>query len=41
MNGLLRRLKSRRAATADEHPPEAPAAYAPVDDATVVSLEAE
>ncbi len=42
MNGLLRRLTRRRAATADEHPPgEAPAASEPVDDATVVSLEEE
>jgi hypothetical protein len=40
MNGLLRRLTRRRAATADEHPPRvAPAASEPVDDATVVSLE--
>ena len=41
MNGLLRRLKSRRAATADEPPPGTPAASEPVDatDATVVSQE--
>jgi hypothetical protein len=40
MNGLLRRLTRRRAATADEHPPQvAPAASEPVDDARVVSLE--
>ncbi len=38
MNGLLRRLKSRRAATADEPPPPTPAASEPVD-ATVVSHE--
>lgn len=38
MNGLLRRLTRRRAATADEHPPETPAASEPVD-ATVVSLD--
>jgi hypothetical protein len=38
MNGLLRRLTRRRAATADEHPPGTPAASEPVD-ATVVSLE--
>ena len=38
MNGLLRRLTRRRAATADEHPPETPAASEPVD-ATVISLE--
>ena len=38
MNGLLRRLTRRRAATADEHPPEATAASEPVD-ATVVSQE--
>src|SRR4051794_29070662 len=30
MNGLLRRLTRRRAATADEHPPDAPAASEPV-----------
>ena len=38
MNGLLRRLTRRRAATADEPPPETPAASEPVD-ATVVSHE--
>jgi hypothetical protein len=38
MNGLLRRLKRRRAATADETPPGTPAASEPVD-ATVISLE--
>ena len=38
MNGLLRRLTRRRAATADESPPGTPAASEPVD-ATVVSLE--
>ena len=38
MNGLLRRLTRRRAATADEHPPETPAASGPVD-ATVVALD--
>src|SRR3954454_6792186 len=38
MNGLLRRLTRRRAATADENPPGTPAASEPVD-ATVVSLE--
>ena len=36
MNGLLRRLTRRRAATADENPPGTPAASEPVD-ATVVS----
>jgi hypothetical protein len=40
MNGLLRRLKSRRAAIADEPPSEAPAASEPVG-ATVVSHEEE
>jgi hypothetical protein len=41
MNGLLRRLKNRRAATADEPPPGTPAASEPVDatDTTVVSQE--
>ncbi len=38
MNGLLRRLTRRRAATADETPPGTPAASEPVD-ATVVSHE--
>jgi hypothetical protein len=38
MNGLLRRLTRRRAATADETPPGTPAASEPVD-ATVVSQE--
>ena len=38
MNGLLRRLTRRRAATADENPPGTPAASEPVD-ATVVSFE--
>ena len=38
MNGLLRRLTRRRAATADETPPGTPAASEPVD-ATVVSLD--
>jgi hypothetical protein len=38
MNGLLRRLTRRRAATADESPPGTPAASEPVD-ATVVSQE--
>ena len=38
MNGLLRRLTRRRAATADETPPGTPAASEPVD-ATVISLE--
>ena len=38
MNGLLRRLTRRRAATADESPPGTPAASEPVD-ATVVSHE--
>jgi len=38
MNGLLRRLTRRRAATADENPPGTPAASEPVD-ATVVSHE--
>src|SRR6185295_4193051 len=38
MNGLLRRLTRRRAATAEESPPGTPAASEPVD-ATVVSHE--
>ena len=38
MNGLLRRLTRRRAATADESPPRTPVASEPVD-ATVVSHE--
>ena len=40
MNGLLRRLTRRRAATADETPPGTPAASEPVE-ATVVSLDEE
>jgi hypothetical protein len=40
MNGLLRRLKRRRAATADENPPGTPAASEPVDaTATYVTVE--
>ena len=38
MNGPLRRLTRRRAAPADEHPPETPAASEPAD-ATLISLE--
>ena len=40
MNGLLRRLTRRRAATADENAPGTPGASEPVD-ATVISLEEE
>ena len=42
MNGLLRRLKRGRAATADENPPGTPAASEPVDaTATHITVEGE